>query len=161
MKLQLLLASIAAAPLLLALVFRVNSVMIFLSIAVGSMLQKTLGESASLALSSVMKHGPVDQVANVLLLALPLVLTLFFARKTMQHSSVFLQLVPLVSACAAGAALALPLLTPSVQATVYGAPFGHQLKQMQDLIIALAAVLNLLLAWRVYRYHDYSGGHKK
>lgn len=156
MKSQLILLAFALVPLLLAFVFRVNSVMLFLSLACGSLLQKTLGESTSLALWSIVKNGPIDEISNLILLGLPVLMTLVISRKTMRHSGVFLQLVPLIATCAAAAMLALPLLSPGIIGALYAGPFGKELKQSQDVVIALAAVLNLMLAWRVYRYHDHS-----
>jgi peptidoglycan/LPS O-acetylase OafA/YrhL len=54
----------------------------------------------------------------------------------------------------------LTFLPSDVQRSVYNSPYGDTLKSSQDLIIAAAAVLTLLLAWLTYRNKDAKGGRR-
>lgn len=151
-------AAIVAVPILWALFWRVNSVLLFLSIATGSLLQHTLGESVALAITTFYKDGPVELIANVGLIALPVVLTLLLLRRSMKGSGVLLQILPLIAAGAALGALILPLLPSDFQTEVYKNPGGDIIRQSLDVVVAVAAALNLSLAWRVYRHREGKAG---
>jgi hypothetical protein len=150
---------VAGLPVLLALVFRVSSAMVFLSVATGALLQRTLHDSTTLALAALVKDGPVSDIANGLLLGLPVVLTLLFLRKSMPKKEVLLHLLPLVAAGAALGALVLPLLSSQMVTVLKASSYGQGFVQSADVIVAVAAGLNLALAWRVYRHKGESSKH--
>ena len=133
---------------------RVSSIFLLLSVVVGVTLQSTLGESTEFALSAVIKSGSVHDISQAFLLLLPVVLTVMLLRKSTSRSGLFLYLLPLVLACAALGIYAVHLLSSGLQDAIYTSPGGAQFRQAEDLIIALAGVLNLMLAWRVYRFRE-------
>jgi hypothetical protein len=151
-----LIIAVASLPILLAIIFRVSSVMLFFAIATGALLQRSIGESTALALAATFKHGPVNYIANIGLLILPVVLTLLFLRKSAKSSHFLLQLVPLIAADCALTVLLVPLLPGNLQQQIYDLRYGNLVKQSQDLVVMIAAVLNLLLAFRIYRHQEHA-----
>lgn len=135
-------------------ILRVSSIFLLLSVIVGVTLQSTLGESTEFALSAIIKSGPIHDISQAFLLLLPVVLTSMLLRKSMSRSGLFLYLLPLVLACAALGIYVIHLLSGTLQDAIYTSAGGSQFRQAEDLIIALAGVLNLMLAWRVYRFRD-------
>jgi hypothetical protein len=152
-------AAVATVPVLWSLFTRVNSVLLFLSVATGSLLQHSLGPSVSLAIATFYKDGPTDLIANIGLVCLPVLITMFLLRKSMKGTGVVLQIVPLMATGAALAALLLPLLPDAFREGVYDNPGGNVIRQSLDLVVAVAAGLNLLLAFSIYRHRE--GKHGK
>lgn len=145
-------------PILLALVLRINTALVFFSLASGVLLQKALGESATLALGGFIKNGQVEQIAGLTLLWLPLFATFVMARRSMRSSGFILQLLPLILASLAGTVFAFTLLSQDARDSLYQGFIGSQLYRAQDVIVAAAVILNLMVAWRLGRQH---GGHDK
>ena len=144
------------------LVLRIPSALLLLAVLVGAALQTTLGDSAEFALAGVLRSGPTDLIASAVLLALPVLFTIVLLRKASPRTAIFLQLIPLLLTSAVLAIYVLHLLPTALQGKLYGAPGGAQLQQAEDLIVALAGSLNLLLAWRQYRHkEDAVHGHSK
>lgn len=135
-------------------VLRVSSIFLLLAVIVGVTLQSTLGESTEFALAAMLKSGPIHGISQAFLLGLPVALTVMLLRKSMSRSGLFLYLLPLLLASAALGIYVVHLLSGQVQDGIYTSPGGAQFRQAEDLIIALAGVLNLMLAWRVYRHRD-------
>jgi hypothetical protein len=146
--------AIVGLPIILGLLLRINSALLFLALASGALLQQALGDSTELALATVVKDAPVSVIADIGLLVLPLVLTLLFLRKSARKSQVLLQVLPLVAVGAAFAALLVPLFPSAMQSQIYGLSFGSVIRQSQDLVIAIAVGLNLLFAFKAFKYHE-------
>ena len=149
--------AIMAVPVLLALLFRVNAVFLFLSICVGYLLQFSLSNSVDLVMATLVHGSNSIIAARFILLGLPVLLTLFFLRRSRGKSLIF-QFVPLLFSGMLLGALVLPLLPPAFAQSIYDGEFGGSIRQSSDLIIALAAVLNLVLAFMLFKA---KGDHKK
>ncbi len=143
---------ITALPVLLALFLGVNSVFLFLSVSVGMLLQAHLADSVSLTLSSFFNSGPLDIIASVSLLSLPVLLTLIILRRSAKPSVLVLQLAPLVFTGLVFGYAVLGQLSGSFQDQVYASQVGSSIKQASDVVPGVAGVLNLLLAWSLYRH---------
>lgn len=148
-------------PVLAALVLRVNAALLFMSIAVGALLEQTLGDSTAFTLTTLVHIAHNDEVARIGLLALPIVLTLLFLRKTAKRRDMLLQLLPLLLCGAALAAIVLPLLTPGIRGAVAISRYSLVIDQSQDLVVAAAAAINMMLAWRSFRHREESHRSKK
>lgn len=148
------LVAVALAVLLLSLMFRVNAVYVFLGMAAGVVLQAHLSESFGLAIDAVAKDLPVILIADVFLLAAPIIAMLFLMRKTMRHHMVVVQIVPLVAVSLAVPLVALPVLPEAFQLAVAQDELGAVYVQAADVVISIAAVLSLVLAWRTYGLRD-------
>ncbi len=153
-----LLAAIAGLPVLLALLFRVNAVFLFMSVAAGNLLVRFVAEDADLALGMVMRNGDTAFIAKLILQLAPVILTILFLRKTLPRSKMFLHVIPSIAIGLSLGVFVLSFLSTSVQAKVFDAPYGDKLKSSQDLIVAGAAMLTLLLAWLTYRNKDAKAG---
>lgn len=153
---------IVSAPLVLSLLFRVSAVMLFLSIAIGSLLVKYFGDDASVVLGSFVHSANLERITNLSLQLLPVALTLFFLRKSASAGQFILHIVPLVLSSAALGMMALPLLSAGTQGAFYNTSVGKSVKPADDVIIGAASVSVLLLAWAVGKpHHSGRGKHHK
>ncbi len=143
-------AAIVAVPVLLALILRVNALFVFMSIASGYFLQFALSDDVDLALATIIRGSNSIVTARLVLLGVPILLTLFLLRKTAGRSQLF-QLLPLIFSGMLLGALALPLLPVAFEQDIYSSQFGSGIKQSQDLVVAAAAVSNLVLAWTLHK----------
>jgi hypothetical protein len=155
-----LLAAIAGVPVLVALVFRVSAVFLFLSLAAGSLLVTYVGDDASLALGTLVRGQNTNLIAQFGLLLLPVALTLLLLRKTMPRSRLLLHVPVLVVTGLALAALALPFLDAAAQEKIFANEYGNMLRESQDVAVGAAAILALLLMWLTGR-HKEDKKHKK
>jgi hypothetical protein len=141
------LAAIAGVTILAAFLWRVNSMLLFTSVAVGDLLVRHLGNDASLVVGSSYRGANSDIIAKIGLLFLPVVLTLLFGRHSLSKSKAFLHLIPIIATGGVLALLTLLLLPAGFQGSVYNSPAGTTIKEVQDLAIAAAGVASLLVAW--------------
>ncbi len=157
-----LLAVIAGVPVVLALMFRVSAVFLFLSLMIGDLLVKFVSDDASLVLGSVLKNAKVPMAVELGLLLAPVVLTLLVLRRSMPASKLFLHILPLVLTGLSIAVLTIPLLASSTQAQIFETSTGSVFKRSQDLIIGITSVTILLLAWQSHKHRpDKHGKHHK
>lgn len=154
-----LLAAIAVLPVVLAFVFRINTVLLFFSLMVGSVLERSLGSSTELAIAAFARNAPVFQLAHFGLLLLPMLLSLVLFRKTLRTRSIPLQLLPLLVTGLAVAVWVLPLLSAGVRGAIFASQYSGIIRQSGDVILGSAAALNFLVAWRLYRHRDLEGKH--
>ncbi len=155
-----LLAAVAVVPMVLALVFRVSGVFLFLSVAAGFLLVQYVGDDASLVLGMAMRTGNVNTVAQFILLLLPVVMSLALLKKTLPKHKVLLHLPLHIATGLALAALALPLLDSVAQEKIFASHYGNILRESQDLFVGVAAVMALLIMWLTYK-HKEDKKHKK
>lgn len=141
------LAAIAGVPIILAFLWRVNSLLLFTSVAVGDLLVHYLSDNASLVLAGFYKGANVDMIAKLSLLFLPVVLTLLFGRKSLSKTKTVLHFVPIVATGGVLALLALHVLPIGFQVSVNNSPVGGKIMQVQDIAIAGAGVASLVVAW--------------
>lgn len=153
-------AVIAGLPVLNALILRVSAIFLFTSIAVGNFLVLYLSDDVTLALNAFSKDKNIPMIVHLVLLLTPVVLSLFFLRKTITSSKIILHLIPLIGCGLSIAVLTLPILPNEVQGQIFGLPSGDVFKNSQDLIVSITAVLVLLLMWRTYGQHA-DGNHAK
>lgn len=150
--------AVALVPVLLALVFRVNALFVFASICMGYFLQFALSDDVDLALATIIRGSNSMIIARFALLALPIVLTLFLLRKTAGKGTL-LQIAPLILSGCLLAVITLPLLPPGTEQAIYDSPYGGNIKGAQDLVLAAAAVSNLLLMWALFKHGHEKGKH--
>lgn len=156
----LVLAAIAGVPVLLALFMRVSAVFLFTSIAAGSLLVSYWGDDAGLALGMMMRGQNTNLIAQLILLLLPVVLSLFFLKRTMPKSKFLLHLPVQVANSLTLAVLALPLLDSNIQKELYANHYGNALRESQDVVVGVTALLIMFIMWMTYR-HKEDKKHKK
>ncbi|MBA3758467.1 hypothetical protein H0X10_02450 [Candidatus Saccharibacteria bacterium] len=153
-------AVLAGLPILNALFMRVSAVFLFASIAIGNFLVIYLSDDVTLALNAFTKGQYVPMITQLTLLLSPVVLTLFFLRKSLPKSKVFLHILPLVGCGLSVAVLALPLLPSAVQSQIFGLPSADVFQNSQDLIVSVTAIMVLALMWQTYRPVEGKHGKK-
>lgn len=141
------LAAIAGLTILGALFFRVNSMLLFTSVAVGDLLVRYMGENAALVVSGAYRGADGDVIAKLGLLLLPVFFTLLFGRHSLSKAKAVLHIVPIVATGIVLALLVLVQLPGGFQNAVYTSQFGNVIKENQDLTIAAAGVASLVVAW--------------
>lgn len=151
-------SSIVALPILLALILRVNALFVYLSICTGYFLQSTLSDDVDLALAAIIRGSDSMVIARLTLLALPVLTTLFILRKTQGKSFIF-QLVPVVLSGLFLAVITLPILPAALEQDIYSSQFGEGIRRSQDLIVAATAVSNLLLTFVLFKHKQPHGKH--
>lgn len=149
---------IVVVPILLALILRVNALYVYFSICVGYFLQSTLSDDIDLVLATIIKGSDSMVIARLVLLAVPIIVTLYVLRKTQGKSFIF-QVIPLILSGLFLAVLALPLLPTNVEQDIYGSQFGEGIRRSQDLIVAAASVSNLALAFMLFKHKKPHGKH--
>lgn len=149
--------AIVLIPVLLALIFRVHALFLFVGVCVGYFLQFSLSDDVDLALATIIKGSDSVVVARLVLLALPVLLTLFLLRKTAGKSAL-LQFAPLVLTGCLLAVIALPLLPSATEQAIYDSAYGSNIKGAQDLVLAAASVSNMILMWALFKQ---GADHKK
>lgn len=150
--------AVAIVPVLLALIFRVNALFVFVGICVGYFLQFSLSDDVDLVVATIVKGSNSMIIASLALLAVPILLTLFFLRKT-AGKGVLLQIAPLLLSGCLLAVITLPLLPTGMEQAIYDSAYGSNIKGAQDLILAAAAVSNLLLMWTLHKNGHEKGRH--
>jgi len=142
------LGAIAGAPVLLALVFRVSAIYLFLSAVAGSLFVTYVADDASFVVEMAAKGGNIPTITKFALLFVPIVVTLLFMRKTLPRSKLLFHILPLLATGLAIGMFALPLFSGDFQHQIYDKqPYGTVIKDAQDVVISGAAFLVLLLVW--------------
>ena len=147
MNALILLGAIAGVPVLLALVFRVSAIFLFLSVAAGSLLVTYVGDDAALALGMVVRGQNTTLITQFALLLVPVGMSLLFLRKSLPRSKVIFHVPVLVATGAALAVLALPFLDSNAQQQLFSTRYGNVFKDAQDVVVAAAAFMALVLMW--------------
>lgn len=150
--------AIIIVPVLLALIFRVNAVFIFISVCAGYFLQFALSDDVDLAVATVIRGSNSIIIAKLALLVLPLLVTLFVLRKTVGKSVLF-QIIPLLFSGMLLATLVLPLSPVEFADNIYNSQFGTNIKRSQDLVITAAVVSNMALLWMLFKHKNTHGKH--
>jgi hypothetical protein len=145
---------IVAVPLVLALVFRVSAIYLFLSIAVGNLLVVYLGREADLVNLMIGLGTGGWQLAQLLLFFLPVLFALFFLRKSMPRSKTGFHLLPLLACSVMCLILLLPLLPIVVTESLEVVPVGSALIGREGIIVAVTGFLALGLTWLSHHRHQ-------
>lgn len=137
-----------AVPVVLGLLLRIQSTLIFVSIIAGYTLVGFLTDDASLALNTVNARWDNKEITQIGLLLLPLVGSLIFGRGSSKlKSGIILQALALVASGFLLAVLLQPLLPSDLQATILTTEIGHSLLQARDLVVGIAILVNCLAMW--------------
>jgi len=147
------LLAIAGLTVLATLFFRVSSILLFTSVAVGDLLVRYMGDNATLVVATAYNGSHDDVIARLGLLLLPVVCTLLFCRHSLSRAKVVLHMVPIVASSVVLALLVLVQLPGGFQNSVYSSSYGTQIRENQDLAIASAGVASLVVAWLTTETH--------
>lgn len=134
---------LACSPFLLVMLLRVHASAFFISVSAGYLLSQFAGDTAGLIGSSIVKNSPDTTV--LILFLVPMLLTLWFMRKSLPSSQLVLQFLPQLGSSLLVFILVVPLLSADLQAIVQSDPLASQLLRANDAIVAFAVALQLLL----------------
>lgn len=142
-----LLALVAGIPATASILFRVNSIYIFVSIAAGYLLENFAGDTAALVVRSFVNGANSDLITKLVLFALPIFLSLLILRKTTPKRQFIFQLIPWVANGALIVVLTIPLMSDGVRGAILANRVGYNINQANESIIAGAVIIQLLLLW--------------
>jgi hypothetical protein len=156
--------AIAAAPVVVLTVLRVNATLVFLSLCLGSVLVQFVGDDAANTIGIMMSDGSTNRsLISLFLLFAPAVLTTLFMIRSVKGTTK--QLLNFFVSIATGSLILLlaePLLSAGVQGTLADTTIWLYLEKLQVLIVTLGAIFCLLFLWlQRPKHHDDSEKHKK
>lgn len=159
------LAALAAVPVILIVFLRVNAAIAFMSLCLGSVLVTyTTSDAASIA-SGLASHpsSSVVRWISIALLLVPFILATLFTRKNVKGKAK--HVLNFIPALATGVLLALlvtPLLGGSLQNQVQDQELWHTLDNLQTAILLGGAFFSLLFLLITHRHHhEAEGKHAK
>ena len=134
-------------PLVLGILFRVNTSFLFLGLLGGELLMRYFGDDATLVLSTFVNNKQVEAYAELAVLILPVFLTAFFLKHTLSKGKLFLHFIPFLITGIVFAAFALPVLPAAAQAEVRSLEIGNQFLSSIDFIVGIMVFLQLVALW--------------
>lgn len=143
---QFVLIALVVLPVVLLMALRINAALVFLSLCLGDVLVQFVSDDAGSILGAIGIHLGSETV-KLLLLAIPVVLTTIFMVKTVQGSRLLLNILPAAGVGLVGAFLIIPLLPPGTAANIINSSLWQQVKNAQDMIVGLSALLCLFALW--------------
>lgn len=148
-------------PLLLGLLFRVNTPHLFFSLMAGELLARYFGDDAERFISALSRNHTAGAYGEAAVLILPVVLTALLLKGTMSKGRVVLQLVPLAITGVVLAAFLLPILPDAVQNHVRELEIGRRLLDRSDLIVGIVVLFQLVTLWLLNRSREHGKKHHK
>ena len=157
-----LISALLAVPVLLLTVLRANAMLVFLSLCLGVVLVRFVGDEAAATIGIIMSDGTTSEAAvSLFLLFLPAVLTtVFMIRSVKGHFKQFLNFLIAIAVGFLVALLAVPLLDVDLQLAVESTPVWQYVAKLQVLVIALGAIFSLLYLWLQRPKHHADDGKK-
>jgi hypothetical protein len=160
MDVLIILGALVIVPVILAFALRVNAILLFFSVMAGGLLVRFMGDDATLVLGAFVRGEAAAMYAQLLLLLLPIVVTLFFGRKSLTSSKILLNIPNIILSGLVIGIIAMPLFSSDLELRLAATEPGNVLRNMQDNIVGLTVFLNLVLMWVTFR-HKSEGKHKK
>lgn len=146
---EVILIALIAAPLILTFILRSDAALGFLALCTGFSAATYASGSTQHWLDHLATSGQLlsNNAINLIMIAVPLLLTLLLTHKHIKRSGFYIQAVP---ALASGGLLALttaPLLTDWVNVDFSSVSFWEQLQNQEAIIIGIGALVSLVLVW--------------
>ena len=156
------LSFVVALPVLLALLFRVSGVFLFVSAVSGYLLMRYFGDDANLVLGMTLHGESTQMIAQFILLLFPVVVSLLVLKNTLPKAKILLHFPLLVGVGMMLAVFGLGVLGSEAQNQIINNQYGAMLNSSQDLIIGATASMALLIMWFTYRHKsDKKSKHKR
>jgi ABC-type spermidine/putrescine transport system permease subunit I len=161
MNTYIILGIIVGLPLLLTLILRVSAVFLFLGVAGGILLSQYIAEDAALVLNLISPHGEFNSYAKLALLLIPVLLTMFFLKKTVQLSKLFLHIIPIAITVLVLGSFIIKVLPGGIQYNIASNPLAKTLDTAQNVLLGSATAITLILAWLTMRHKKgHTSNHK-
>lgn len=158
-----LIAAMIAVPVVLLFVLRINAAIVFLSLCLGSVLEKFVGGDASSVTNLFSASKVVSQYGTSLfLLLLPAVFTMIVMIGTVRGKfRALINILPAVAVGVVGLLLAEPLFSPGLRGAVGSTQAWHELQRAQVLVVGVSTIVSLLFLWLQRPSRGESGKHGK
>lgn len=118
-----------------------------------------VGDTAGLVSRSFITNSGTSMVTKLVVFLLPVVMTMWIMRKSLTAAQIPVHFLAMVGCALLVLVLAVPMLSPAVQADVYGSFPGSLLKQMPDAIVGVSVALQLALMWITARPRHNQDAH--
>ncbi len=152
------LALMAAIPVILIFVLRINAAIVFLSLCLGSVLVRFVNGDAQSFVNLVSGNKSLSGYGVSLgLLLLPAVLTMIMMIATVRGKvRVTINLLPAIAASLLAVLLAVPLMSAGLKGAIELTPVWQDLVRAEVLIVGVGSFISLLFLWlqRPKRSHD-------
>lgn len=138
------------APAILFTVFRINAVMVFLSLCLGEVLVRYVASDANSMISLFAPNiSPIGlSFVQLVVLLLPVVLTAIFMVLSIEgNGRIALNILPALGVGLLGVLLTVPLLPNGAQSAIQQETLWLQLSKLQALIVGVSALLSLVFLW--------------
>jgi uncharacterized protein (DUF486 family) len=160
-----LISALVAVPVILITVLRINAMMVFLSLCLGVVLLRFVGDEAASTIGILTSYGSTNYtLVTIFLQFLPVVLTaLFMVRTVRGHLKLMLNFFIAIAVGFLVALLAEPLLGPETRIGIEMTPVWFYIQKLQVLVISLGAIFSLLYLWlqRPKSHEEHHGKHHK
>ena len=149
----LVLVALALLPLLAILLLRVNGAVAFMSLCLGNVLVTYTSSDVADLITSFSRHGTLTvlQWVQLVLLVLPFILAILFARRSVGGRKKFTNFLPALAAGLLFALLVVPLLPADLGREIQRTDAWHQLSSLQTFIVLGGAVFSLIFLLLTHR----------
>lgn len=130
--------------------FRVNAVMVFMSLCLGHVLvQYVAGDANSFIQMFAPRLSPLMMsLLQVIILLSPVVLTsVFMLFRVHGRMRTIMNILPAAGVGSLGVLLTVPLLPAGLSNAMQAAPLWGQLSRLQALIVGASAIIGLVFLW--------------
>lgn len=147
---------------LLQLVMRTNTAVVFFAVCAGSVLLSAAGKDTDLLAHSL---GSSVQVSSNMvqagLVLLPAIVSALLLRKRISKGLVLITLVPALCASVVGLAIVYPFLSGSFQSTLVASKGWSLIAQYYEFTVAVGIVSSMFVLALTMPKHHHAGRHKK
>lgn len=146
MTYMLILAGIVLVPLFLISFFRSNSMVVFMSLCLGSVLATYATPDIAFFLTEIfgLDQLTVSQWSKLIVLVTPPALAIIFTMRSVSGSRRFINVLPALATGPLFALLAVPLLPADLQKNLMHASLWHTLDNLQTAILLGGAFFSLM-----------------
>ena len=152
-------------PVVILVALRINAAIVFLSLCLGSVLERFVGNDAHsfMSLFSASKTFS-DSYVSLGLLLIPAIFTMLIMIATVRGKVRFmLNVLPALAVGVVGLLLAEPLFSPGLRGAVDATSLWHELTRAQSLVVGSSTLISLLFLWlqRPKRNSDEGKHHRR
>jgi hypothetical protein len=143
------LIGIVAAPVIILTLLRVNAAIIFLSLCLGDVLLRFVGDEAANTVGIIASNGSTDPaLVSIGLILLPAIFTTLIMMRTVKgHLKLALNIVPAISVGVLGLLLLEPFFADGLRAAVEGSEAWYLITKLQTIVISASAILSVFFLW--------------
>lgn len=132
-------------PVVVMVFLRINAAMVFLGLALGSLLVRLIGPEATNAVQSSGQSVPQHYLLLGLLFAPAVIIAVTQYHSLKSKSRQFINILPALATGAVGLLLSLPYFSPHLRGQISHTHLSAILDSYRWLVIAAGAILSLLL----------------